>query len=126
MGCPRLAAACSSLACFLACPWLAPSALAPCPLQYDDPAHLRLGAHAFEGAEILVTRGDYAPIMARVVGHLAAAQGVAANAAQVRMLSRYIDSFRTGSQEAHIDGSRDWVQDKGPAVESYIGFIEVR
>lgn len=39
------------------------------------------------------------------------------------MLTHYVDSFRTGSIEAHKDGSRAWVQDKGPAVESYIGTI---
>lgn len=91
---------------------------------YDSKEHLLLGEHEFEGKKISIVRGDYAPLMARVCGHLAAAQSHAANEHQVAMLSKYIDSFRTGSQEAFMDGSRDWVKDKGPAVESYISFVE--
>jgi dipeptidyl-peptidase-3 len=93
--------------------------------SYDDvEGHLMLGAHAFEDATIEIARGDMAPLMARVCGHLGEAQAHASSPLQVRMLSRYIDSFRTGSQEAHIDGSRLWTKDVGPTVESYIGFIE--
>ena len=40
------------------------------------------------------------------------------------MLEHYISSFKTGSIPDHIQGSRDWVRDVGPVVESYLGFIE--
>uniref|UniRef100_A0A8C6VSC8 Dipeptidyl peptidase 3 n=1 Tax=Naja naja TaxID=35670 RepID=A0A8C6VSC8_NAJNA len=43
---------------------------------------------------------------------------------QTEMLEHYTTSFKQGSIPAHKEGSRCWIRDKSPIVESYIGFIE--
>eukprot|EP00058_Branchiostoma_floridae_P003685 XP_002589173.1 hypothetical protein BRAFLDRAFT_124049 [Branchiostoma floridae] len=77
-----------------------------------------------DGANFTVKRGDYAPLMEKVVHNLKLAKSYAANPSEEKMLTEYARSFTIGSIDAHKDGSRHWIQDKGPIVESYIGFIE--
>jgi hypothetical protein len=80
----------------------------------DDPALALTGRdHAFEGATIRVQPGDYRPLMGRVVDSLEAARAAALNPTQAAMLSRYAESFREGSQTAHIEGSKLWVKVSG-------------
>eukprot|EP00931_Biecheleriopsis_adriatica_P029224 TRINITY_DN17381_c0_g1_i1.p1 TRINITY_DN17381_c0_g1~~TRINITY_DN17381_c0_g1_i1.p1 ORF type:complete len:737 (+),score=131.69 TRINITY_DN17381_c0_g1_i1:84-2294(+) len=90
----------------------------------DDAVGKLCKEHNFEGKKFIVSRGDYAPLMGRVVDSLKDALPFAANDEQKNMLERYIDSFSTGSIEEHKNASRHWVKDVGPTVESYIGFIE--
>jgi dipeptidyl-peptidase-3 len=40
------------------------------------------------------------------------------------MQDAYVKSFETGSLEAFKDSQRFWIRDKGPMVESNIGFVE--
>uniref|UniRef100_A0A8C5D1G6 Dipeptidyl peptidase 3 n=1 Tax=Gadus morhua TaxID=8049 RepID=A0A8C5D1G6_GADMO len=74
--------------------------------------------------ETRLKRGDYAQIMERVCHYLEEAQAHAASENQTKMLEGYRRSFTFGSIDAHKEGSRFWIKDKGPTVESYIGFIE--
>jgi dipeptidyl-peptidase-3 len=40
------------------------------------------------------------------------------------MVEKYIEHFDSGDITTHKDSQRYWVQDKGPVVESNIGWIE--
>ncbi|CAG9762167.1 unnamed protein product [Ceutorhynchus assimilis] len=71
-----------------------------------------------------ITYGDYSPLMGLVAKSLVDAEQYAANDTEKSMLQGYVSSFKTGSLDDHKKGSRFWIQDKAPAVETYIGFIE--
>lgn len=90
----------------------------------DDAVGQLCRAHEFEGKTFVVQRGDHAPLMARVVDGLRQALPHVASDTQKVMLERYIESFELGSVAAHVEASKHWIGDIGPAVESYIGFIE--
>ncbi|KAI5997175.1 peptidase family M49-domain-containing protein [Pisolithus albus] len=75
-------------------------------------------------ARLTVEYGDFSEPLSKVITALQEAKKFTANETQTKMLECYIKSFETGSIEEHKKGSTYWVQDVGPVVESYIGFIE--
>ncbi|EZA60250.1 dipeptidyl peptidase 3 isoform X1 [Ooceraea biroi] len=89
----------------------------------DDPK-ITLSEETYRNARFKITRGDYSELMVRVVENLKKAKAYASNQTEKDMLDKYIDHFQTGSLDDHRDGSRLWIKDKGPAIETYIGFIE--
>lgn len=71
-----------------------------------------------------IVKGDYAPLLAKVNENLLKAKEYASTDDEQKMLDKYVESFKTGSLEEHKNGSRFWIKNKNPIIETYIGFIE--
>ncbi|KAK6078692.1 peptidase family M49 [Seiridium cupressi] len=76
------------------------------------------------GKTIKLVYGDYTKEMAAITENIKKAAENGANETQKNMYNAYAKSFETGSLLAFKDSQRYWIRDKGPAVESNIGFIE--
>lgn len=81
-------------------------------------------ASTVDGASLNVVYGDHSPGLARVISNLEKAKEYAANQYQSSMIKSYIESFHTGSIEAHKESQRHWVKDSCPSVETNMGFVE--
>lgn len=77
-----------------------------------------------KGKMLVLAFGDYSKEMKTIADNLEMAEKFAANETEKSMLKEYVKSFRTGSLEAFKQSQRYWIRDKGPMVESDIGFVE--
>lgn len=77
-----------------------------------------------DGATLRVFYGDHSAQLTQVITYLKEAKAYAANQNQCSMIDSYIESFQTGSIEAHKESQRHWIKDSCPSVETNIGFIE--
>ncbi|KFA62684.1 hypothetical protein S40285_06990 [Stachybotrys chlorohalonatus IBT 40285] len=77
-----------------------------------------------KGKTIRLVYGDHSEEMKAITEYISQAAVNADNDIQNKMHLAYAKSFETGSLEAFKDSQRFWIKDKGPMVESNIGFIE--
>ncbi|KAM0332271.1 hypothetical protein ACHAQA_002547 [Verticillium albo-atrum] len=77
-----------------------------------------------KGKTIKLVYGDYATEMKAISEYIAKAGENSDNETQAKMHGAYAKSFHDGSLLAFKDSQRYWIRDKGPMVESNIGFIE--
>eukprot|EP00347_Sterkiella_histriomuscorum_P003337 403364678 len=79
----------------------------------------------FKGVHFRVRHGEFSQYLRPVVEYLEHAKTYAANDNQRQMVELYIQHFKTGDIDTHKDSQRAWIKDKGPVVESNLGWIEV-
>ena len=79
---------------------------------------------ALKGKTIELVYGDYAEEMKSIATYIKGAAENAENENQKNMHLDYYKSFESGSLEDFKNSQRHWIKDKGPMVESNIGFIE--
>jgi dipeptidyl-peptidase-3 len=77
-----------------------------------------------KGKTIKLVYGDYAEEMKNITAFINGAAENAENDTQKKMHQAYSKSFESGSLEEFKNSQRYWIKDKGPMVESNIGFIE--
>lgn len=77
-----------------------------------------------QGKKLKLVFGDHLEEMAKVALEMKRAAKNADNDVQDRMHQEYAKSFGTGSMQADKESQKYWIQDKGPAVECNIGFVE--
>lgn len=74
--------------------------------------------HQYNGKTIIVKYGDFSKEMTLAASYIEKAVQYSGNENQRSMLKAYVDSFRTGSIEAHKESQRYWIRDVGPTGTS--------
>ncbi len=79
---------------------------------------------SLKGHKLRLVYGDHSQVMSLIAGYHRKAAENAENENQKNMQLAYAKSFEEGSLEAFKNSQRFWIRDKGPMVESNIGFVE--
>ncbi|KAK3056253.1 hypothetical protein LTR09_002760 [Extremus antarcticus] len=77
-----------------------------------------------KGKKLRIVYGDHQTAMAKIARNLTEAKKYALNSEEEAMQAEYVKAFHDGSMNAHKGSQRHWIRDRGPMVESNIGFIE--
>lgn len=74
--------------------------------------------------EVTLQRGDHAVELKKICDCLEEARKYATTSLQEQTVSKLIQSFRTGDMDTYRDSQKIWVNDRNPAVETILGFVE--
>ncbi|EGR29751.1 hypothetical protein IMG5_149350 [Ichthyophthirius multifiliis] len=80
--------------------------------------------YTFQDVQVVLTYGDFAPFMEQIYQNLSKSISYCQNKIQEEMITSYLKFFNSGNNEYHKDSQRAWIKDKGPIIETNIGFIE--
>lgn len=78
----------------------------------------------FESKKIMIQKGDFSPFLQEVNENLIQVIPFCENSIQKDMIHAYISHFKSGDMNLHKESQKLWIQDKGPIIETNIGFIE--
>jgi dipeptidyl-peptidase-3 len=78
----------------------------------------------FEGKTIRVVYGEFSEYLAHLNNWMEKVVPHARSELQADMIKDYIAHFKTGDVNLHIESQIKWIKDKGPTIETNIGFIE--
>jgi len=67
-----------------------------------------------KGWKIKLQYGEFSPFLRDLNKHLSEAKNY----------DLYLEHFKSGDINKHIDSQKEWIKDKGPIIETNIGFIE--
>lgn len=80
--------------------------------------------HEFKETKFRIDYGEFAPYLEEQNYYLEQAKNYVANDTQKKMIESYIKHYQTGSIDEHKESQRQWIRDKGPVVETNMGWIE--
>ncbi|KAJ0164382.1 putative dipeptidyl peptidase 3 [Colletotrichum tanaceti] len=103
------------------------SAVTSVPIEGGDigkETEFQLEDELLKGKTIKLVYGDHAEEMKAISEYIKKAQENSSDEVQAKMHKAYAKSFSSGSLLDFKDSQRYWIRDKGPMVESNIGFIE--
>lgn len=84
----------------------------------------KLESGPLKGHTLRLCYGDYSELMGLIAQYHEKAAENSENENQKNMQMEYVKSFSSGSMQAFKDSQRYWIRDKGPMVESNVGFVE--
>ena len=78
----------------------------------------------FEGLDIGIIHESYNEEMKNIIYYLNKAKKFTSNKYQKDMINMYIKHFEYGDINDHKESQKHWIKDKGPVIETNMGFIE--